>query len=159
MRRPTCLSELLGIIVILLVAAAIALMLLAATPAHAADVMPTVCRDFGYKSGIRYQFRNIPQNWIDAGYWYVGSDAFMTQSPYGNVFVADALTSDLTDNSGIKAGEAVFFSSDSTIILRGTAASFPCNLPVPKPPAPTPCAAWQVDSETGELVCLWKETL
>lgn len=126
------------------------------TQAQAADILPTVCRDMSYPAGIRYEFRNIPQNWIDVtGYWYVADDGAMTQSNYGNIFVADALTSYPADASGIKAGEAVFGTPDYSFILRGTAETLPCNLPVPTTPEQTPCPAWAINGETGELVCLW----
>lgn len=157
MRKSSGVSEGLFIIIVLLIAAAIALIVLSITPAHAADTVPTVCRDIDYPAGIRYEFRNIPENWIDVtGYWYVADDGGMTQSNYGNVFVADALTKYDPDASGIKVGEAVFGTSDNTFILRGNADTLPCNMPVPvATPVSTPCPAWAIDSNTGELICLW----
>lgn len=156
MRKYSGLSEGLFIIIVLLIAAAITLIVLSVAPAKAADTLPTVCRDTSVE-WIRYQFRNIPENWIDVtGYWYVADGGNMTQSNYGNVFVADALTSYPPDASGIKPGEAVFGTMDYTIILRGDADSLPCNMPVPvATPVSTPCPAWAIDSNTGELVCLW----
>lgn len=157
MRKSSGLSEGLFIIIVLLIAAAIVLIVLSISPAKAADTVPTVCRDTSVE-WIRYQFRNIPENWIDVtGYWYVADDGEMTQSNYGNVFVADALTKYDLDASGIKPGEAIFGTSDNTFILRGNVDTLPCNLSVQpgSTPQPTPCPAWAIDSNTGELICLW----
>lgn len=120
---------------------------------QAADILPTVCRDTSYPAGIRYEFRNIPQNWIEkTGYWYVADDGEMQ----GNTFIADALTSyPVLDSSGIKLGEAVFGTPDYGVILRGTADTAPCDLPPESAPDAPQCPAWAINSETGELVCLW----
>lgn len=156
MRKPNSLSEILFMGCILLVVLVLVAAILFTTPTKAADIMPTVCRDTDYPAGIRYEFRNIPENWIDVtGYWYVADDGNMLQTNVSNTFVADALTSYPMDTSGIKVGEAVFSSGDSTIILRGTSDTFPCDQLSATTPEPTPCPAWAINGGTGELVCLW----
>lgn len=156
MRKLSCTLEGCIVLIVVITVALFSLFMIAINPTKAADTLPTVCRDTSVE-WIRYQFRNIPENWIDVtGYWYVADGGNMTQSNYGNVFVADALTSYPPDASGIKPGEAVFGTMDYTIILRGDADSLPCNMPVPvATPVSTPCPAWAINGETGELVCLF----
>lgn len=155
--RLTC-AEFVFILFLFAVALILSMIFLAADPARAADLMPTVCRDTSYTAGIRYKFENIPYNWINkVGIWWVAADTEMD----GNTMIADAITYDSNDATDLKAGDALLGTADYTVILRGTLGTSdtlptqPCDQPPATTPEPTPCPAWAINGETGALVCLW----
>lgn len=81
-----------------------------------------VCRDAEIVG--RFEFRNVPQAWVDEGYWYLADGATIE----GNTLIADALTEYPDDGNGITAGMVVLGNMDYSVEIRSDVQTPSCEL-------------------------------
>jgi len=133
----------LGIIVLALLSI-IVTSFITSHPAQAQEPAPYVCR--ADAPTIRYEFRDIPQSWLDTGgWWYIADDIELE----GNILKAGGIPAAEYYSDNVYQGEAAMGDSDGSVILKGDVNTAPCDVPVGATPGSAVALVSQVVMSTN----------
>ena len=115
--------------VILGIAWALLILVVTFYPAKAQEPAPYVCST----SPLHYEFRGIPQSWLNAGgWWYIADEVTLD----GNVLKVSGIPEAEYYSDDVNVGEAKFGNADSSVVLKGDAHTAPCDPPKSVPSVP-----------------------